>query len=291
MNQVSKHPILIDQIVYSSFPGIIKNISKSNFSRVDVECYDGKGANKIAESNKTLINHNLKTFIHNYRVSREGIIRDIPLEIEIDDIIRYASTNLKCPVLSDCRFLSKKDNEELTPSTTIQIRFDGQAVPDYVYLFHLRIKFQSYITQPKICFKCYRFGHVANQCKKPRCRFCGEDPHERESTCLDSALGTSNSNIHPSYASKTSKPKSPRKSPQSKTQTQPTLPRQRSNLGSTTPPFSQPSLSPSRRRLEFSQVNHSPQSSPLPYRILTYHTYLYNLYLIFCLFFHNYSTN
>ena len=55
VNHVSKHPILIGQILHSSFPGIIKNISKSNFSRVDVECYDGKGANKIAESNKTSI--------------------------------------------------------------------------------------------------------------------------------------------------------------------------------------------------------------------------------------------
>ena len=41
---------------------------------------------------------------------------------------------------------------------------------------------------------------------------------------LDSALGTSNSNIDCSYASKMSKPKSPRKSSQSKTQTQPTFP-------------------------------------------------------------------
>ena len=150
VNQVSKHPILIGQILHSSFPGMIKNISKSNFSRVDAECYDGKGANKIVESNKTLINHNLKAFIPNYRVSREGIIRDILLEIEIDDIIRYASRNLKCPVLSARRFLSKKYNGELTPSTTIKIRFDGQEVPDYVYLFYLRIKVQPYTTQHKI---------------------------------------------------------------------------------------------------------------------------------------------
>ena len=114
VSQVSKHPIWIGQILHSSFPGIIKNISKSNFSRVDVECYDGKGANKIAESNKALTNHNLKAFIPNYRVSSEGIIQGIPLEIEIDDIVRYASTNLKCPVLSARRFLSKKDNGELT---------------------------------------------------------------------------------------------------------------------------------------------------------------------------------
>ena len=100
VNHVSKHPILIGQTLHSSFPGIIKNISKSNFSRVDVECYDVKGANKILESYKTLINRNLKAFIHTNRVSREGIIWDIAPKIEIDDIVGHASTNLKCPVLS-----------------------------------------------------------------------------------------------------------------------------------------------------------------------------------------------
>ena len=171
VNHVSKHPILIGQILHSSFPGIIKNISKSNFSRVDVKCYGGKGANIIVESNKASINQNLKAFIPNYRVSREGIIRDIPLEMEIDDIVRHASTNLKCPVSSAHRFLSKKYDGKLTPSTTVQIRFDGQDVPDYVYLFHLRIVVQHYITKIKIHFNCHRFGHVASQCKKPRCTY------------------------------------------------------------------------------------------------------------------------
>ena len=104
---------------------------------MDVECYDGKGANKIVESSKTLNNHNIKDFIPNYRVLREGIIR-----------------------------------------------FDGQDVPDYVYLFYLRFKLQPYIIQPKICFNCYRFGHMASQCKKPCCRFCRGNPYEPESICL-----------------------------------------------------------------------------------------------------------
>ena len=40
-----------------------------------------------------------------------------------------------------------------------------------------------YIAQPKVCFSCFRFGHVANQCKNPRCRFCGSSPHEEGHLC------------------------------------------------------------------------------------------------------------
>ena len=109
VNQVSKNPVSIGQILHPSFPEIIKNISKSNFSRVDVGSYDGKGTNKIVESNKALTNYNLKAFIPNYRVSREGIIRDIPFEIEIDDIVRHALTNLKCPSHSHHHLHLKED--------------------------------------------------------------------------------------------------------------------------------------------------------------------------------------
>ena len=180
---VSKHPILIGKILHSAFPNSIKNISKNNFSRVNVECRDGASANKIVNSLSILEKYDLNAFIPNFRVSREGIIRDVPLEITIDDFIKNASTNLKCPILGGRRFITKKDNGVLSPTSTVYLRFDGQEVPEYLTLFHLRLKISPYVSQPKICYNCFRFGHVANQCKRPRCRFCGDPPHQSGSTC------------------------------------------------------------------------------------------------------------
>ena len=97
---------------------------------------------------------------------------------------------------------------------------------------------------------------------------------------LDSALGTTNSNIQPSYASKISKPKSPRK-PQDK------------------------ALSHSEHHLHLrgdwtccKQLTHLYPHHlnlsliiPLPYLTLTRHTYFYSIYHIYYLFLHSYSIN
>ena len=178
-----KHVLSMGKILHSTFPGLIKRIEKSDRARVLVECFDGKSANKIVTSKDALSKFNLEAFIPNFRVSREGIIRNIPLDISIDDIVRFSSTSLKCPITEARRFVHKNDKGEKVPSTTVQIKFEGQEVPDFIDLFHMRIKVDPYITQPKLCFSCFRFGHVANQCKNPRCRFCGSSPHEKEQVC------------------------------------------------------------------------------------------------------------
>ena len=178
-----KHALSMGKILHSTFPGLIKKIEKSDRARVTVECFDGKSANKIVTSKDVLSKFNLEAFIPNFRVSREGIIRNIPLDISTEDIIRFAATSLKCPIMEARRFVHKDEKGEKVPSTTVQIKFEGQEIPDFIDLFHMRIKVDPYITQPKLCYSCSRFGHVANQCKNPRCRFCGSPPHEKDQVC------------------------------------------------------------------------------------------------------------
>ena len=171
------------EILHSTFPGLIKRIEKSDRARVTVECYDGKSANKISTSKDVLSNFNLEAFVPSFRVSREGIIRNIPLDISTEDIIRFSSTSLKCPIVEARRFVHKNEKGEKFPSTTVQIKFEGQEIQNFIDLFHMRIKVDPYITQPKLCYSCFRFGHVTNQCKNPRCRFCGSSPHEKDQVC------------------------------------------------------------------------------------------------------------
>ena len=62
-------------------------------TRLNVEYFDGKGASKIVDSNCALTNYGLVAFIPNYRVSNKGIIRDIPLEIRIEDDVGHSATS------------------------------------------------------------------------------------------------------------------------------------------------------------------------------------------------------
>ena len=178
-----KHVLSMGKILHSTFPGLIKRIEKSDRARVLVECFHGKPANKIVTSKDALSNFNLEAFIPNFRVSREGIIRNIPLDTSIEDIIKFSSTNLKCPIIEARRFVHWNEKREKVPSTKVQIKFEEQEIPYFIDLFHMRIKVDPYITQPKLCYSCFRFGHEANQCKNPRCRFCGSSAHEKEQVC------------------------------------------------------------------------------------------------------------
>ena len=96
-------------IVHTAFPGLIKRIEKSDREKISVKCFDGKSANKIVSSRDSLWRFNLEAFIPNFWVSREGIIRNIPRDISVEDVTRFSTTNLKCPILDARRFIHKNE--------------------------------------------------------------------------------------------------------------------------------------------------------------------------------------
>ena len=128
----SKHALSMGKILHTAFPGLIKRIEKSDRAKISVECFDGKSVNKIVSPRDSLGKFNLEALIPNFQVSREGIIRNILLDISVEDVIRFSSINLKCPILDARRFIHKNEKGEKIPSTIIQIKFEGQEVPEFI---------------------------------------------------------------------------------------------------------------------------------------------------------------
>jgi len=70
------------------------------------------------------------------------------------------------------------------PSRTVCLKFAGQILPKYVFLCRNRYEVSPYIAKIKICFACYRVGHISKNCRgKPRCIFCEGDAHDSSSPC------------------------------------------------------------------------------------------------------------
>ncbi|KAL1448417.1 hypothetical protein WDU94_015612 [Cyamophila willieti] len=92
------------------------------------------------------------------------------------------------------------------PSTTVKILFEGQFLPSFVYLFHVKGEIEAYM-QPVIqCFKCFRYGHVNSRCKSPvqKCRNCASsiaDSAEKHG-CVNSSPCCINCNAAHSATSK-----------------------------------------------------------------------------------------
>ncbi|KAF9418711.1 hypothetical protein HW555_004539 [Spodoptera exigua] len=112
-----------------------------------------------------------------------GIIRDIELDLSIEDFLNNVSCDVK--ILSARRLnrrcnaneCSDKDSNAngWTASESLRICFKGAHVPSHVNIFGMRAKVERYILPVTQCSKCWRFGHIAKMCKSTKviCPKCG----------------------------------------------------------------------------------------------------------------------
>jgi len=70
------------------------------------------------------------------------------------------------------------------PSRTVCIKFAGQSLPRFIYLFNCRYSVHPFIPKTRICFSCFRVGHLSKTCKsRPRCLYCGEAAYDSSEAC------------------------------------------------------------------------------------------------------------
>ncbi|KYM94553.1 hypothetical protein ALC62_14810 [Cyphomyrmex costatus] len=153
--------------------------------KILIEATSAITANRITE-NPTFAQHNLRAFIPAYKVLRIGVIQDVPVEIDLETL----RSNIKVPYckIIDIQRLNRRiireGTSEYIPSKTLRIKFLGQHLPEAVFIFRTRHEVRPYIPRPKICYSCYRAGHIAKVCKgEPRCLNCGNKKHAENEIC------------------------------------------------------------------------------------------------------------
>jgi hypothetical protein len=129
--------------------------------------------------NPLISNYNLKAYIPNYKLYKNGIIRGVPLDLTNDEILENIQVPASCGKVCKLRRLNRRVNgpegSEWKPSTTVLLTFVGQTLPKQVYLFYNSINVELYSYPCYVCHICLRFGHTKNKCTSaPRCFRCGE---------------------------------------------------------------------------------------------------------------------
>ncbi|XP_018790251.1 PREDICTED: uncharacterized protein LOC108969784 [Bactrocera latifrons] len=65
---------------------------------------------------------------------------------------------------------SKNENEEVKiPTRIVKVFFKGQTIPEHITYAYTKIKVSPFVALTQ-CYKCYRFNHFAQHCKKTRSR-------------------------------------------------------------------------------------------------------------------------
>ena len=79
----------------------------------------------------------------------------------------------------------------------MSLTFEGNVLPSHVVINSVIFIVEPYIQRVIQCFKCLRYGHVANQCRntKTLCTKCGEEKKE-EHTCNEAFCLNCKNNTH-----------------------------------------------------------------------------------------------
>lgn len=167
----------------------IKNIGRN---RVSIEFKTADDANNFL-LNPAVSDHKFVASIPSYNITRMGIARGVPIDINMEELATASETPANCGQIIKARRLHRKayknDTVEWIPTQSVVLTFSGQILPSKIFLYYSSLPIENYILPTIQCFKCCRFGHIKDQCRaKPRCYRCAGDHTgdtcERTPSCL-----------------------------------------------------------------------------------------------------------
>lgn len=177
----SIHPLSFGRLLYKNkinnvINGSLKKIARNKMSITFNTASDAN--NFILRS--SLGSDNYTTFIPTFSICRMGVVKGIPKEWTDEEIVENISVPQNCGKVIKVRRLNYKSmTDNITawkPSSTVVLTFDGQYLPNRIFICYNAVDVQLYIFPTVLCYNCCRFGHTKMKCRsKPRCFRCGQD--------------------------------------------------------------------------------------------------------------------
>nr|XP_049708157.1 uncharacterized protein LOC126057037 [Helicoverpa armigera] len=161
--------------------GGIKSLGRNKLA---IDFKTASEANSFVESD-FLTSNNYSAKIPRFHVTRMGIVRDIPTDWTLEDLVSGVETPRNCGEVIRARRLNfknkKGDTVTWSPSSTVVLTFAGQTLPERVFCYNASLPVSVYHLPTIQCRNCLRFGHIRSQCRsKARCFKCAQ-PHPGDS--------------------------------------------------------------------------------------------------------------
>ncbi|MEE9605316.1 MAG: hypothetical protein V3V70_07070 [Candidatus Scalindua sp.] len=124
---------------------------------------------KMLKKEKKLCGFRVQCQTQEVRIFGKGIIHGVHKDITEKSIVKALQVE---KADRHTRFNREKGEREQT--TSVILYFKDTQLPERVFLGFQSFKVQQFINSPIRCFKCQRFGHIADRCRNSlRCSKCG----------------------------------------------------------------------------------------------------------------------
>lgn len=149
---------------------------------------------------------------------RSSKLAECPISVSPHRALNSSKGIMRCPDLKDCseeeilenlksqqvghvkRMIVTRDGEK-RPTNTFVVTFNLPKIPSSIKVGFLNVPLEVFVPNPLRCFKCQRFGHHRENCRRDAvCAKCGQKDHE-EAQC-DQALQCINCQGHHAAYSK-----------------------------------------------------------------------------------------
>lgn len=152
----------------------LKTVSKD---RAKLPFTSALRANDLIKNN-VFKKKNLKVYIPRSFTERCWIIRNVPIEHDVNENIKNAVCNIPIKSAVRLRRRNRDNNDDFIPATSIEIGFKGKALHKSIKFNFCNLPVNYFVPALKHCFKCTRYGHVSKFCKAQKTSWhnCGKSP-------------------------------------------------------------------------------------------------------------------
>lgn len=169
-------PLKIAQAIYNGKVSGIDEIKHLGRNKVSVIFNSHLDANNFL-SNPILSINKLTAAIPRFLLTRMGVIRDVPTDWSMEELVQFIEPLQPCPLIIKARRLNRKkkleDGTIWEPTGSVVLTFLGQTLPNHVYCCNMSLPVDRYSLPTIQCHKCCKFGHVRDQCRSNhRCFRC-----------------------------------------------------------------------------------------------------------------------
>lgn len=138
--------------------------------------FPSKSAANLVLTNKYVKDAGFLTYIPRYKLARQFVLRDIPLDMSLVELKKIIEEENQDILIADLFRLKRRNRTTGTwsDSQAICIQKMGESMPEEIHILKTINRTAPYHRSVRLCFNCGLFGHLAKYCERSSiCLQCG----------------------------------------------------------------------------------------------------------------------